>query len=108
GSWTLNLASGQVVWTEELYRMIGIDPSSPAPGLAQQKEFLTAESWERLTAKLDESLHTGQPWEIELQTRSAAGDGWSLARGEPQRDKQGVIHSLCGIAQDITNRKRGE
>jgi His Kinase A (phospho-acceptor) domain len=38
GSWTLNLASGEVVWTEELYRMIGIDPSSPAPGLAQQRE----------------------------------------------------------------------
>ncbi|MGK2952514.1 MAG: cache domain-containing protein [Thiobacillus sp.] len=31
GSWHLDLATNQVVWTEELYKMYGFDPSLPVP-----------------------------------------------------------------------------
>jgi signal transduction histidine kinase/CheY-like chemotaxis protein/integral membrane sensor domain MASE1 len=108
GSWSMNPWTGQVTWTEELYRILGIDPSLPVPDFARQKEFLSEESWERLNTSLAETLRTGKPWEIELETRGRTGSRWLLARGEPQRDSQGVIRNVCGIAQDITEHKRWE
>ncbi len=109
GSWSMDPWSGQVTWTEELYRILGFDPAKPAPDFATQKDLLSEESWERLNASMAQTLRTGQPWEIELETRGRAGGSrWILARGEPQRDSQGVIRNVCGIAQDITEHKRWE
>ncbi len=108
GSWAMNPWTGQVTWTEELYRILGVDPSMPVPDFERQKELLSEESWERLNASLAETLRTGKSWEIELEIRGRTGNRWLLARGEPQRDSQGVIRNVCGIAQDITEHKRWE
>jgi signal transduction histidine kinase/CheY-like chemotaxis protein/integral membrane sensor domain MASE1 len=109
GSWTMDPATGQITWTEELYKMLGLDPSLPPPDYAHQQRIFTPASWERLNASLAETLHTGLPYEIELETkREGRENGWILARGEPQRNQTGAITRVCGIAHDITDRKRWE
>jgi diguanylate cyclase (GGDEF)-like protein len=106
GSWTLDLASGRVTWTEELYHMLGFDPSLPAPTLAEQERVFTPKSWQRLNTAIEETLASGVPYELELETvRPDGNTGWIMARGAPQRDAYGDIVALCGIAQDITDRK---
>jgi diguanylate cyclase (GGDEF)-like protein len=105
-SWTLDLASGRVTWTEELYHMLGFDPSLPAPTLAEQERVFTPKSWQRLNTAIEETLASGVPYELELETvRPDGNTGWIMARGAPQRDAYGDIVALCGIAQDITDRK---
>jgi diguanylate cyclase (GGDEF)-like protein len=106
GSWTLNIATGRVTWTEELYHMFGFDPSLPAPTLAEQERVFTPKSWQRLNFAIEETLANGVPYELELETVRADGNtGWIMARGAPQRDAYGDVVALCGIAQDITDRK---
>ena len=109
GGWTFDPQTGQVTWTEELYRILGFDPALPPPLFPEQEKIFTPESWQRLNVEFGKTLTTGIPYEIELETVNPGGaTGWILARGEPQRNPTGVITSLSGIVLDITDRKRAE
>jgi PAS domain S-box-containing protein len=109
GSWSMDVKTGQVWWSDELYRMMGFDPSLPPPPYPEHGRIFTPESFARLAAGLDNTVRTGVAYELELETVRADGDhGWMLARGEPVRDASGAITGLRGIAQDIAERKQTE
>jgi len=109
GSWTWDPLTQQVTWTEELYRMLGVDPARPAVNFPEQERLFTPQSWKMLTTGLGETMRTGLPYQVELETVRADGNtGWILARSEARRDAKGAVSLLCGIAQDITDRKRWE
>jgi len=109
GSWYLDLATDQVVWSEELYRMYGFDPNLPVPPYSEHMKLFTKESWEILSTSLKRTTETGEPYELELKTIKKDGsNGWIWATGEAIRDAQGKITGLWGAAQDISQRKRNE
>ena len=109
GTWRLDLATNQVVWTEELYKMYGFDPTKPVPSLTEHKKFFTSESWDKLSSALEQAATAGIPYELELETVKEDGShGWMWVRGEAERDIQGDIVFLWGAAQDITEQKQTE
>lgn len=109
GSWSMDVKTGYVTWSEELYRMLGLDASPQAPSYAEHRRLFTPESWERLAPAVENTVRRGTPYELELETvRPDGSTGWMLARGEAVRDAGGAITGLRGIAQDITDRKRAE
>jgi PAS domain S-box-containing protein len=109
GSWSMDVKTGQVAWSDELYRMMGFDPSRPPPPYSEHGRIFTPESWVRLSTGLDNTVHTGVPYELQLETVRADGsNGWMLTRGEPVLDAHGAITGLRGIAQDISARKQAE
>jgi len=109
GSWHLDVASNQVVWTEELYTMYGFDPSLPPPPYTEHMKLFTPESWERLSSALAYTRETGVPYTVELETiRKDGNRGWMWAHGEVEVDAAGKTVGLWGAAQDITNRKQVE
>lgn len=109
GSWQLDLATGRVSLTEELFRSYGLDPTGPPPDLAGHRKLFTPESWQRLLATLERASQTGEAYELELEMMRADGRrGWMLARGEASRQADGRIVGLHGTAQDITARKETE
>ena len=109
GSWTMDPRTKLVTWTEELYEMLGFDPSLPPPPYQEHERLFTHESWILLNTALEKTLQSGEAFEIELETMRADNRrGWVLARGKPQRNPSGIITSMCGIAQDITDHKRWE
>ena len=109
GSWELDLATNEVLWTEELYNMFGFDPSLPAPPYTEHMELFTPESWEQLSSSLALTSEQGIPYELELETiLKNGGKGWIWVRGEAVFDKSKNIIGLRGLAQDITARKQAE
>jgi PAS domain S-box-containing protein len=109
GSWSMDVKTGEIRWSDELYRMMGADPSLPPPQISESGRLFTPESWVRLSTEMDKTVRTGVPYELELETvRTDGSSGWMLARGEPVRDAGGAIAGLRGIAQDITARKQAE
>jgi len=109
GSWELDVATNQIVLSDELCRIYGFDPALPAPPLAEHEALYTPKGWETLRAAIAGSTSTGRPYEIELERRMPDGsEGWLMARGEVVTDDQGAIIGLRGVAQDITARKRME
>jgi len=109
GSWRLDVATNQVVWTEELYNMYGFDPSFPPPPYIEHMKLFTPESWDRLSTALARTRETGIPYTLELETvRKDGSNGWMWVRGEAEVDSSGKTVELWGAAQDISERKQAE
>jgi PAS domain S-box-containing protein len=109
GSWHLDMATNGVVWTEQLYRMFGFDPSLPPPPYTEHAKLFVPESWERLSAALARTRETGIPYILELETvRDDGSNGWMWVRGEAEKDAEGKTTGLWGAALDITERKHSE
>ncbi|MDP3437825.1 MAG: PAS domain S-box protein [Bacteroidales bacterium] len=109
GSWYLNIATNEVKWTEELYKMYGFDPKLPVPPYTEHQKLFTPESWEILSKSLAHTAETGIPYELELKTVKKDGsNGWMWVRGETVTDSEGVTIGLWGAAQDISHRKEME
>lgn len=103
GSWTLDMATDHVTWSEELYRMQGLDPKGQPPNYAEHGRLFAADSWDRLQVALRRTQETGVPYELELEmVRPDGSRGWMLARGEVVRDAGGNIVGLQGVAADVT------
>lgn len=106
GTWKLDLATNQVKWSEELYKMYGFDPSYPPPPYTEHMKLFTPESWNKLSTALEKTRTIGTPYELELETMKKDGlNGWMWVRGEANKDQSGEIVSLWGAAQDISDRK---
>ncbi|MFU8765837.1 MAG: cache domain-containing protein, partial [Haliea sp.] len=87
GNWRLDLASNQVVWSEELYKMYGFDPALPVPPYTEHMKLFTADSWERLSAALAHTAETGVPCTLELElVRKDGNTGWMWVQGEAEVD----------------------
>jgi len=109
GNWRLDLATNEVVWSEELYEMYGFDPSLPVPPYPEHMKLFTPDSWERLSSALAHTRDTGVPYTLELETvRKDGSNGCLWAHGEIEVDAAGKPIGLWGAAQDITERKRAE
>jgi|GEM_PF-276476 len=109
GSWRLDVATNQVMWTEELYKMYGFDPTIAPPPYPEHMKLFTPASWDSLSTALANTRETGTPYELELETVKKDGSkGWMWVRGEAIRDSDGAISGLWGAAQDITERKNAE
>ena len=109
GSWQMDVATKRVVWSEELYRMQGVNPALPAPDFAATAKLFTPESWERLNSAMSRTLEAGVPYELELEMVKPDGShGWMLARGEAVKDTHDAIVGMQGVATDISERKRSE
>ncbi len=103
GSWTWDPAADAVTWSEETFRIFGVEPDGPAPTFAEQARFYTAETAARINWAAARSLETGQPFEVEGDLVRADGTTRRLlARAEVVRDADGVVTALRGTAADIT------
>ena len=109
GSWQWDSRTDSVIWSKELYRLMGLDPQLPAPSYKEHERLFTAESWERLQRAVEAALQAGTPYELDLEVVSPKSTvKWEIARGEPLRDGSGEIIGLRGTVQDITERRRAE
>ena len=109
GSWYLDLATNQVFWSEELYKMYGVDSALPPPLYTESMKLFTSESWEKLSNAIAQAAEKGIPYELELEmVPKRGGIGWMLARGEQVRDANGAPVRVRGVAMDITERKLAE
>jgi PAS domain S-box-containing protein len=109
GSWQWDPETDTVVWSRELYRMAGRDPSLPALSYKEHSQLYTRETWDRLQGAVEAALRTGAPYELVLEMVRADGTHrWVSARGDAQRDSTGQIARLRGTVQDITERRRAE
>ncbi|CAK0744984.1 polar amino acid transport system substrate-binding protein [Gammaproteobacteria bacterium] len=109
GSWEWDPQTDTLLWSDERYRIAGIDPTLPPPTFQNLAQFYAPTSLARLTPLMHQALRTGEPYEDELETIHPDGTtGWVHIRGEARRNAQGAIVGLRGTVQDITERKRAE
>ena len=108
GSWQWDRDTDEVVWSDELFRIAGLEPGSPAALSRNHPQLYPPEHWERIRRCADEALRSGTPYELDVEMFSNGSRKWITARGEAQRDADGRVSGLRGTVQDITQRKQRE
>jgi PAS domain S-box-containing protein len=109
GSWQWDVQADKVTWSEQLYRIAGIDPSLPAVSYKGHETLYTTESWLRLRSAVEEALRSGTPYELDLEMNHSDGTKkWIIAKGEVRRDAAGHIVQLRGTVDDFTDRRRAQ
>ncbi len=109
GNWLWDVKNGSFIWSEELYRIHGMDPHASPPSYTELAHLFTDESWHRLSAAMNKALETGSMQELELElSRVDNCRHWVRSFGEVVRDSRGLVTYLRGTAQDITSRKCAE
>ena len=104
GGWSINLASGLLTWTEEVFRIHERALDNP-PTVEQAIGYYLPESRGIIEHAVKLAMDEGRPFDLELQIRTETGQvRWVHARGEAVPGPNG-LEAVRGIFQDISERK---
>jgi PAS domain S-box-containing protein len=109
GSWAHNLTTGQVVWSDELFRLLGLDPKTDPADFKMFFDMIHPEDRPALKKAIDETVQTGKHFSIDYRFNLRDGRTRILhAQAELIRDESGTQIILSGTGQDITEHKLAE
>jgi PAS domain S-box-containing protein len=109
GSWHLDLATNNLTWSEEVYRLMERDPALPPSSPEENAAMFQDDSLDRLQLAVQSCLSTRQPYELDTCLHLPSGNLlWLATRGEAVTDAAGELIALRGTVRDITDRKLAE
>ncbi len=107
GGWKLDVETGRVAWTEEVYRLHEV-PADFDPRLASALGFYPEHDRAITAQAVQRAVETGAPYDLECQLDTATGRRlWVRAIGKAEW-QDGRVVRLSGAIQDITARKQAE
>lgn len=109
GNWVLDLRSGQLIWSDEMFRLLELDPSTTTPTLAAWQARMDA--GER--ADLEQRLHLAvvNRERMAFGSRLSLGDGrikFLEGTGEVSCAPDGTPLRVVGTLQDVTAQRQVE
>jgi PAS domain S-box-containing protein len=109
GSWNWDIASGEVEWSDELYRIFGYEPRARAITFDSFVSAVLPDDHDRVLASIDDALAGAATYDMECRIVRPDGDVRTIhCCGEVARDSGGQPLRMSGAALDITERKRVE
>ena len=106
GSWELEVSTGRVRGSEELYRMFNLRPDVT---LEAYIEKMHPEDRVWVVESIAAAINEGKPYDIDYRIVPHHGDArYVHAEGEVTRDKNGLAVKFFGTVLDITDRKQAE
>jgi PAS domain S-box-containing protein len=110
GSWQLNLADGSMRWSDELYRILGLEPGSIQPSYPEFLERFLPEDREIVKKEIRHAIDDRHPVAAHF-CRIARPDG-SLrtlrVEAEVILDGNGIPDTMIGSSLDVTELKEAE
>jgi PAS domain S-box-containing protein len=100
GSWRINLATNELSWSEEAYRIFGVAPATPLT-YATFLAIVHPEDREYVDRKWQAALQY-QPYDIEHRIIVGQQVKWVRENAELEFDRAEALVSAFGIVQDIT------
>jgi len=109
GNWEFNPATETITWSEELFRIFGLEPAAAAPSVEQQLSWCHPEDVELWQTQVQQSLEFGIPYDFDYRLYRPDGTLRHInALGQAETDAGGKVVKLFGTAMDITDRKAAE
>jgi PAS domain S-box-containing protein len=108
GSWEWNIQSGELLWSDQTYRIFDLEPGEVQVSYESFLDAIHPADRDRVKLAVENAL-IGQPYSIEHQIRHRDSSfRYVLSQGDVDFDENGRPIRMVGTIQDITDRKRAE
>lgn len=109
GHWSWDVTSGQLAWSDEIYRIFGRTPGEFEPTYERFLAVLHPDDVGRIKQSEQEAFAKGEKHSIDHRIVLPSGEvRWVHEEAEAVKDAAGKPLSLSGTVQDITGRKQAE
>ncbi len=109
GSWEWDLATDEVRWSDETYRIYGYCPGEFTATADTFWKLVHPQDVEYVRQSLHGALYEGKPYDLEHRVLRPDGETRIVHRqGETVLDGEGKPVRMRGIVHDITERKKAE
>jgi diguanylate cyclase (GGDEF)-like protein/PAS domain S-box-containing protein len=106
GDWRLEVGSGQLYWSPQVYDILGLDPTRAPPAPEADPDLIHPDDRLVYEADIARALRDGTPYAHELHILRPDGTPCQVqALGHVECDAAGQPAVLYGTVQDITDRK---
>jgi PAS domain S-box-containing protein len=109
GNWELDPTTETVTWSEELFRIFGLEPTATAPTREEQVALIHPEDVELWGTQVQQGVDFGIPFDFDFRLYRPDGTLRHLnSLGRAETDANGKVVKMFGTAIDITDRKVAE
>jgi PAS domain S-box-containing protein len=109
GSWERDLRTNQVTWSDELYRVFGLEAHEVNFSYEQFLNLVLPQDMDRIRLLVDEAIRERRGFDFDYRITRADGSIHVLNdRGSIILNEEGEPIRLAGTAQDVTERKQTE
>ena len=109
GYWERDPDTDLITWSDETYRIFGLEPQARALNLAQLPELVHREDKQIVVEAVAEALRGGRRYDVEYRVVRPNGEVRLVhSQGDVIRDESGRPRRMFGSVQDISERKRAE
>jgi PAS domain S-box-containing protein len=106
GHWYLSVGTGEIRWSDEIFRIHGREIDLGPPALEAALDFYHPDDRPVIAGLVFEAMATGTAFACELRLIRPDGSIRDVSsRGQADRAADGAITGLFGVFQDITERK---
>jgi PAS domain S-box-containing protein len=107
GSWEWDIGRNRISWSDELYRLYGLERNSTPLTYEAYLQRIHPDDLALVRDTVDRAYTQHQPFEMEHRIVLPDGElRWMHGRGRVVTDDSGAPVRMLGTAQDITERKR--
>jgi len=106
GAWELDIATGRVIWTSELRRIMELPATDQEMTIERSFNFYSAASEAIVREAFTATVTHGIPYDLELEVVTARGNRIWVREVCRATIRRGRLISLIGVLQDITERRR--
>ena len=101
--WEWDIATGRVVWSDELFRIYGFEPGATEPSYAAFLARVHPEDRDAVDARNKKAFADHQPFEdVKRCTRSDGTIFLMHTKGEVMTDGAGNPIRMIGVCSDVT------
>ena len=105
GSWEMAIATNELWWSDQVYRLFGLEPGSLNPTYETYLEYVHPHDRATIRQRMTEALE-GVPYALEHRVLRADGEQrWVFEQGEVVFGPDGQPASMRGTILDVTERK---
>ena len=106
GSWEMYGNFNELHWSDEFYRIHGLQPGSVTPSTKLRLAMTHIQDREKLQTAISEAVRQGKPYSLEKRIIKPNGETrWVLSQGEATLDIKTGKRKVFGTLLDITERK---
>jgi PAS domain S-box-containing protein len=109
GCWARRIGSGEIYWSDEYFRIVGLDPRTVSPSWELGTSLWHPDDREFAETTMETALREKRGYEMDVRiVRPDGSTRYVHSFGQPVFDQAGEVVEFMGVLVDVTERKRAE